>query len=610
MQHAQAQPPFVLDLPLNRPLRAMVGKPLEKMLCLPTLNSLYARIGGREAEGFPGRVLDLLGVAVDAPEADLARIPATGPAVVVANHPFGAIEGVVLLQALLRVRPDVKIMANSLLALVPELRGHLITVDPFGSRNAARRNIAPLKEAIRWARGGGLLAVFPAGEVSSLQLRKRAVTDPDWSPTVGRIIRISGAPAVPVYFDGANGPLFHLMGLIHPRLRTVMLPRELLNKRSRTVRLGVGRPVPAQKIARFASDEQLTQYLRLRTYVLGQRCRRDQGPAGVLRALAPRPAAPRALPAPAMTPVAPPCDRAALAREIAAQPAPNVLLEQGDYVIVCAQGRYLPTVLPELGRLREIAFREVGEGTGRARDIDRYDDYYHHLVLWNRAAQEIVGAYRLGRADIIAGGYGPAGLYTHSLFDYDQRFLERISPALELGRAFVTAEYRKSYNPLLLLWKGIAAFVSRERRYRLLFGPVSISNDYHPCSKLLMMRFLRANHAPEGGLHKLIRPRTPPRLRARRPGGLGFATINTVCPDIEDLASAISDIEADGKGIPVLLRQYLKLGGTVLTFNRDPDFGDAIDGLMLVDLAHTPPKTLERFMGRDEAAMFLAAHGQ
>ncbi len=598
MQQAVAEAPFVLDLPLNKPLRALVSKPLEKVLCLPTLNDLYSRIGGRQDSDFLKDVLDLLGVAVDITAQDLARIPATGPAVVVANHPFGAIEGVVLLHALRKVRPDVRVMANSILHMVPEIREHIIPVDPFGSKQAVARNLKPLKDAIRWTRGGGLLAVFPAGEVSSLQLRKRTVTDPQWSPSIGRIIRTTGAPAVPLFFEGANGPLFHILGLIHPRLRTMMLPRELLKKRD-TVRLAVGRPVPAQRIARFESDEHLTQYLRLRTYVLGQR---TATPASATT------------PATATTthrePVAPSCGPDLLDREIQSQPAQNILLDQGEYTVVCALGRHLPAVLPEIGRLREIAFREVGEGTGKARDLDRYDDYYHHLVLWHKTNREIVGAYRLGRADTITNALGPAGLYTNTLFDYDNRFLDRVSPALELGRAFVSAKYRKSYNPLLLLWKGIAAFVCREKKYKLLFGPVSISNDYAPYSKLLMMRFLRANHSPEGGLHKLIRPKTPPKLRAKRPGGLAFKTINTVCPDIDDVAGAISDIEADGKGIPILLKQYLKLGGTVLTFNRDPDFGDAIDGLMLVDLSKTPRKTLDRFMGKEEAGMFLAKHGE
>jgi len=598
MQQAQtASNPFALNLPLTRPLRAMIQPPLEKILCLPTLKSLYSEISGRDDSDFLTDVLNLLSINVDVTDEDLARIPATGPAVVVANHPFGAIEGVILLQALRRVRPDVKVMANSLLNMVPEMREHLIAVDPFGRSDSAKKNIGPLKEAIRWARGGGLLAVFPAGEVSSLQIRKRTVTDPAWSPTVGRIIRIAKAPVVPVYFDGHNGPLFQLLGLLHPRLRTVMLPREMLNKQRRTVRLDIGRAVPAQKIARFENDEHLTDYLRLRTYLLKHKRSEAAGaaaPASLAGAL----------------PVAASCGPELLAAEIESQPAQNVLLDQGEHMVICAQGRALPVVMPEIGRLRELSFREVGEGTGQPRDLDRFDDDYHHLVLWHKTDRKIVGAYRIGQADEIVAAHGIEGLYTRTLFKYDQAFLDNLGPCLEMGRAFITKEYRKSYNPLLLLWKGIAQFVYRHKRYKTLFGPVSISNDYNPMSKHLMMQFLKGQLSGGESLTRAVRPLTPPKLKAKVPGGFKAGSIAALCPDIEDLGTALADIEADGKGVPVLLRQYLKLGGQVLTFNLDRDFGDAIDGLIVVDLSKAPDKTLDRYMGKDEAEAFRAFHAR
>ena len=597
MSQAQVlESPFSLDLPLKRPFKGLVQSPLEHLLGLPTLDSLYSQIRGREGADFLEDVLGLLDIRAEVSDADLANVPATGPAVVVANHPFGAIEGVVLLHALRRVRPDVKVMANHLLSLIPEMREHIISVDPFGKDSSTRRNVSGLKEAIRWAKGGGVLAVFPAGEVSSLRLCKAALTDPRWSPTVGRIIRIAKAPVVPVHFQGANGPLFHLLGLVHPRLRTMMLPRELLNKQRRALRLDIGKPIGARKVAEFDDDEKLTELLRLRTYLLGARGK-----------------APAARPAPAALvdarPVAPSCGADVLAAEIETQPEENVLLTQGDYVVVCAQGRYLPAVLPEIGRLRELSFREVGEGTGMERDLDRYDDYYHHLVLYNRAEREIVGAYRVGRADVIADGFGVDGLYTSTLFKYDRSFLDGLGPALELGRAFVSSKYRKNYNPLMLLWKGIATFVQRQGRYRVLFGPVSISNDYLPLSRNLMMRFLKTHHCTDKSLAKKARALTPPRLRTRVPGGFRMGSVAALCPDIEDLGAAVADIEADGKGIPVLLRQYLKLGGSVLTFNLDREFGDAIDGLMVVDLAKAPAKTLARYMGKEESTLFLARHG-
>lgn len=598
MQQAQTlASPFDLNLPLHRPFKAMVEPSLEKLLGLPTMKTLYSQISGRADSDFLSDVLDLLRIEVDVPWADLANIPATGPVVVVANHPFGAIEGVILLHALRRVRPDVKVMANSMLCLIPELREHVIAVDPFGRKDSAKKNIAPLKEAIRWARNGGLLAVFPAGEVSSLQLRKRTVTDPQWSPSVGRIIRIAKAPVVPVYFDGNNGPLFHLLGMIHPRLRTMMLPREMLNKQRRTVRLDIGRIVPAQKIQHFVDDENLTDYLRLRTYMLQHKRGQAATPAATPASLV------------GATPVAPSCGADLLAQEIESQPAENVLLEQGEHLIICALGRHLPTVLPEIGRLRELSFREVGEGTGQARDLDRFDDDYHHLVLWHKIDRKIVGAYRLGCVDRLVHARGIDGLYTSTLFKYDQKFLDSLGPCLEMGRAFITREYRKGYSPLLLLWKGISRFIYLHKRYRTLFGPVSISNDYQPLSRHLMMHFLKGSQDEAMDLGKGVRPLTPPkRSKSRLPGGFKPGSLAAICPDIEDLGTAVSDIESDGKGIPVLLRQYLKLGGQVLTFNLDRDFGDAIDGLIVVDLTKTPEKALARYMGKEETADFRAHH--
>ncbi|WP_461209829.1 lysophospholipid acyltransferase family protein [Desulfocurvus sp. DL9XJH121] len=597
----QAQPldnPFNLDLPLYRPVKAVIQPPLEKLLCLSTLGSLYSQISGREGADFLSDVLDLLAIRVDLAEGDLANIPAAGGAVVVANHPFGAIEGVILLQALRRVRPDVKVMANHLLGMIPEMRDHIIAVDPFGKDSSTKRNISGLRQAIRWVRGGGLLAVFPAGEVSSLQLRKASFTDPPWSSSVGSLIRIAKAPVVPVHFQGKNGLLFHLLGLIHPRLRTALLPREMLNKRCRAVRLDVGRAVPVQKLERFEDDAKLTEFLRLRTYLLRER---GAGQATV--------AALPAAAAKAQEPVAPSCGPDLLEAEIAALPESCRLLIQGDYTVVCARGRDLAFLLPEIGRLREENFREVGEGTGQARDLDRFDDYYHHLILWNAAEREIAGAYRLGRADEIARTMGARGLYTSTLFKYDRAFLAALGPCLELGRAFVAAKYRKNYNPLMLLWKGIARFVLMSGDIRTLFGPVSISNDYRPLSRNMMMRFLSARHRLDAAWAGGVRPLVPPRLHTRLPGGFRLGSVAALCPDIEDLGAAVADIEADGKGIPILLRQYLKLGGTVLTFNLDREFGDAIDGLMVVDLAKAPARTLARYMGKDEAEAFMARHG-
>lgn len=295
-------------------------------------------------------------------------------------------------------------------------------------------------------------------------------------------------------------------------------------------------------------------------------------------------------------PVAAAGDPALMAAEVEALPPERLLDCNGELQVRYARAGEIPHLLREIGRLREMTFRAVGEGTGRARDIDLYDSYYLHLFVWNTEASELVGAYRLGLADEILHSFGRRGLYTYSLFRYGRRLLDEINPAIELGRSFVRAEYQKSYTPLLLLWKGIGRFVAMHPRYRVLFGPVSISGDYETISQQILVEFLRANSMlPELARH--VRPRRPFR---------GTDARVTPPPDLDEVAEIVASIEKDGKGVPVLLRQYLKLGGRVLGFNVDPQFNDALDGLIMVDLDETDPRVLAKYMGRSEAERFIA----
>jgi putative hemolysin len=599
MASTDTQEPFQLNFPVDEgTLRSKFLHALEpslsRILCLPELNEVYAAIDEQaRVNDFMGGILEAMNVSLDVDESDLERIPRQGPLVVVANHPFGALEGVALAALLRKARKDVKLMANYILAMIPEMREHIFCVDPFGRKSSTGRNLGALKQSMRWVRDGGCLAVFPAGEVSSLKLSKRQILDPEWSATIGRMVRMTRAPVLPIYFRGTNGPLFHILGLIHPRFRTALLPRELLNKKRGSVGARIGSTIPFSRLEGFSGDKDLTEYLRLRTYILKHRAGPvSRGPKAESRqALAD----------------APPAER--LLNEVRSLPERSRLFENEEYLVFSVRGADSPCVFKEIGRLREKCFREVGEGTGRPLDLDRFDEHYDHLILWSKQGERIAGGYRIGRLDDILERFGPRGLYTATLFTFKRGFLKRLSPALELGRAFVDTDFQKSYFPLLLLWKGIAAYIVRNPQYRVLFGPVSISNDYHPISRQLMMRFLAAQHGERlGKLLKPIKPKNPPRFKPKPPGGIRYSDIDALFRDIEDLSGAVSEIETDGKGIPVLIRQYLKLGGLVLTFNRDEDFGDAIDGLMLVDLARTPERILAKYMGKEETTAFKAFH--
>lgn len=295
--------------------------------------------------------------------------------------------------------------------------------------------------------------------------------------------------------------------------------------------------------------------------------------------------------------------RATLEAEIGALPPDQRLVERGRFHVYCARAGQIPRTLQEIGRLRELTFRAVGEGTGRGTDVDLFDAFYLHLFVWDAHAGSLVGAYRLGLVDEILARHGKRGLYTHSLFKYRTRMLESLSPAIELGRSFVRVEYQRSFAPLLLLWAGIGRFIERSPRYAVLFGPVSISARYAPASRRLIVEYLSA-HRADTGLAREVRPRRPFRAGVSAPAPNASAAPGSV----EELSRRIAEIEPDGKGVPVLLRHYLELGGRLLGFNLDPDFSDTLDGLIMVDLREVEEAVMVRYMGKRGVASFRAYH--
>jgi putative hemolysin len=563
---------------------------LDRLLMLPRLNELYGE-ACRRADGRPlfEPLLETLGVECACPDEDLARIPATGPVVVVANHPFGLLEGPLLGHLLLRVRPDVRFLGNSALMVVPELREFIFAVDPFGGPGAAQRNLASLRKSLEWLAGGGLLVVFPAGEVSSLRLPRMKVEDPAWNPAAVRLARRSGATVVPVFVHGANGSGFQAAGLLHPRLRTALLGRELLNKRGHTVRVAIGNPMRAARLAELSSEDKATEYLRRRAHTL--QWRRASGAAAA-------PCRPRRSAA-VIEAVAP----AEMEREVNALPGSQLLTKTSDFCVYIADSGQIPRTLREIGRLREITFREAGEGTGQALDLDRFDSHYEHLFAWNAARREIVGAYRLTETERVLRRSGVNGLYTASLFHIQPELFHQLGPAIELGRSFIRSEYQRSYMPLLSLWKGIGQVVGRRPECRYLFGPVSISGDYSSASREIMVSYLQGK-CTEGGLRFHVRPRRAFRSKLADE----MRPLAALLGGMDELCEVVADIEPGGRSIPVLLRHYLNVGGRFLGFSVDKSFAGVVDGLVLVDLLRTEPKLLRRHLGEDGARRFTEFH--
>jgi putative hemolysin len=581
----QSVVPEIIGFEVPAPLRRL----LSRVLGIDELERVYSRVRRMDdAASFPARVLDFLSIRCAVSDADLAQIPRAGGAIVTANHPFGILDGAAMARILGEVRGDVRFLANGILSILPELRDVVIPVDPAPGPRAARTNSRGLRKALEHLEAGGMLVVFPAGEVSSFRWRERALADPEWNPSVARIAGIAAREKrpvniIPAYIAGANGPLFHLAGIAHPRCRTALLGRELLNKSGRRVEVRVGTPVSADKLLAIPTAREQVDYLRWRTYLLG---RREQSK--------PRTSAPLARSASidGSAAVAPQTPAHLVSADISALPPKRVLGRSGDLVVYLAAAHEIPNALREIGRLREITFRAAGEGTGSSLDVDEFDTHYLHLFVWNARREEIAGAYRMAGTDRVAGH-----LYTRTLFRYDARFLERLGPALELGRSFVRKEYQKGFTPLLLLWKGIGAYVARNPRYKILFGPVSISNQYAAASRELMVGFLE-KYATLREWAGLTRGRRP--LRRTVTPGLPAAGL-----DVDDLSAMLGDLEPNRAGVPVLLRQYLRLGGKLLGFNVDRKFSNVLDGLILVDLTRTDRKLLERYLGKSESETFL-----
>lgn len=299
--------------------------------------------------------------------------------------------------------------------------------------------------------------------------------------------------------------------------------------------------------------------------------------------------------------IAAPADHRQLCHEVSQFSKEGPLASQGSLEVYLASAQQIPTVLHEIGRLRETSFRAVGEGTGNSLDLDQYDQHYLHLFLWDKHLQCVAGAYRIGRTDQIIREHGASGLLTSTHFAFEEPFLDFLNPGLELGRAFVAISHQKSIFSLSLLWKGIACFVAKYPRYSKLFGTVSISDSYTQLSQDLIVKYMRRTHQ-DSNISRWVKPYNP---YNELPSDYDY--ISAKLSNIEQVAAKITESEPDGKTIPVLLRQYLKLNATLLEFNVDADFANCLDALVLVDLRQAPAAIMTRYMGKERYRQFISS---
>lgn len=544
----------------------------EQLVQLRKLQGLYEQSSHLNGLDFVAHLLRHLHITVRYDAAELRRLPTTA-FVAIANHPCGLLDGLVLLHVLGQARPQLRVVANELLApLLPRLANQLVLVSP--ERQAAGRNVPGVRQMLRHLHNDVPLLLFPAGEVAHRSQLFRPAHDPAWNPTAGRLLAVARVPIVPLWLSGQNSAAFSMLGMLHPLLRTARLPAELLNKRGQIIQVRIGQPVAPAELGRMPVAEQLS-YLRARVYALGS------APERRFAALLPP------LPAP---PVLAETPAELLEADIAALRPSRCLLRHGRWEVYLGKKAELPHVLREIGRLRELTFRREGEGTQQPTDLDRYDDYYRHLFLYDRENRQLVGAYRLGLGRAILRQHGRRGFYLHSLFRLKKELVPVLRQSLELGRSFVRAEYQRQPLPLALLWKGIAEYLATHPEYQYLLGPVSISNRFSMVSKAVMVEYLQ-RHCFDTELAAHVRPRKQFRYRPLDDNASGPARLQAGLNDLQQLQQLVCGLEPGGGGVPVLLRQYLKQNARLLGFNIDPRFSNTLDGLLLLDARELPART-------------------
>ncbi len=550
---------------------------LMHVLRFQKLNKIYEKIHEKHGLDFIDEMIKILDIRIEFDPNELKRIPAIGPLIIVANHPLGGLDGLLLIKLLSQVRGDVKVLAGQLLKKLEPLSGYFIEVNPFESNLDDENLFSGLRESMGHLKGGGVLCVFPAGEGNTYDT-SNVFNDKVWRYPVMKFIKKMDVPVVPILFQSNNSPMFTLINRINPALHHLRLPSELFRKKYKKIKVRIGNPIKQTDQKRFSDIYQFGRYLRAKTYGMAS-------PVEVRHffnySLNPAVKADK---------IIDPVPHDLILKEVQSIRHDYLLFKLKEYSVICVPSDIVPNILREIGRLREITFREVGEGSNQSIDIDEFDLYYHQLFIWDDHAEKIVGAYRLGIGHEIMQQYGKRGFYLHSLFRLDDSLSGLLGQTLELGRSFVVKEYQRKPMPLFLLWKGILYFLLKNPENRYLMGPVSISNNYSKISKDLIIKFIMANHF-DWRLAQKVRPRNSYKFRTENPDLK--VLMETMERDINKLDKIIGDVDALNSGLPVLIKKYIKLNARIAGFNVDPKFNNSLDGLIILDVYDVPRATIE-----------------
>ncbi len=558
--------------PLTKPLVAMALN----IIGFRKINRLYSPSADLKNKEFTEDMLRRYNTTYDVNENELNSIPKEGPFMLVCNHPFGAIEGIILYDAIAKIRPDFKIMANFILGFIPNLKDVFFSVNPFENNPEFGGSTGGLKASLMQLNEGHGLGVFPAGEVARYHGHSYP-EDIDWSPSIAKIVQKTKVPVIPVYFDGNNSHKFYFWAKIYSMFATVRLVKELLNKRNKKIVMKIGKPILPAEVAQYETPEALAAYLKNRSYALQ---------ANIVNET-------KRFRTRVSDPIDAPFRASSLARELLAIREKSLLFTTADFECYLADYEDIPHVMHEMGRRREEAFRAIGEGTGKSIDTDNYDTYYKHLILWDTKEQSIAGGYRIGLGNEIYEKYGARGFYVDSLFNIDSKFEPYLKETIELGRSFVSVDYQKDILPLMLLLKGLMETIMRNPDMNYFIGPVSISSWYPKFYQSLMVYYVTTKHTNEE-MSKLFHPKTPFEHNFNKCEIKVLMEKNMESVDKFD--RYIMKLSNGDYRMPTLFKKYLKINSKFLCFNVDPDFNDTLDGLLLLKFTDYPKEELDMML--------------
>ena len=538
-------------------------------LGLGKINRLFDGAADYQGREFADHLLENMNITIDVNPTQLENIPKEGGFVVVSNHPFGGIEGVMLLSAIAKVRPDFKIMANFILSHIPNLSECFFAVNPFEKNPEWKSSVGGIKGAILHLEAGNGLGVFPAGEVSRYHGHDYP-EDLPWSNSIARIIKNAKVPVVPVFWEGRNSKLFYAVDKIHPMMGTARLCRELANKHDQRFNLQIGKPILPAEVAVYEKPADLAAYLRSRSYALEANIPAaavEQKPSNLAE-------------------IDGPSELSLMLAELDAIRDKAFLYSTANFDCYLADYEDIPNLMHEIARLREETFRAIGEGTGKSLDQDEFDAHFKQMILWDTAKQRIAGCYRLGIGSEIVPKYGIKGFYISTLVNINDSFSDKLAHTIELGRSFVALDYQKEVLPMMLLLRGLSDVVVRYPEINHFIGPVSISAWYPKFYLSLIARFVSEKHAVEEELKDQVTPKTPfvPDFLKVDADVLLKNNMNGV-DKFDKFLFRLSNGEYR---LPTLYKKYLKLNAKFLCFNVDPDFNDTLDSLLFLTFTDFP----------------------